>query len=130
MKKKIMLKGVCLGAALAGLVALSPSRAEDYNAGLLAAEAGDYAAAVSQWRPLADKGDAKAQFNLALLYHTGLGVGFDEAKAVAWYKRAADNGYGKAQEFLSAAYREGWFGLPRDARQADYWDRRLAQGAP
>ena len=35
---------------------------------------GDYAAAVSAMRPLAEEGNAAAQFNLGLHYHNGQGV--------------------------------------------------------
>ncbi len=96
-----------------------------YNAGLLAAEAGDYTAAAAKWHPLAVEGDALAQFNLALMYHRGLGVSQDEAIAVHWYHKSAENGYSKAQEFLAAAYREGWFGLSQDQQKSEYWNQRL-----
>jgi len=96
-----------------------------YNTGLLASEAGDYAAAVVAWQPLASQGDAAAQFNLALMYHRGLGVASDERKAVQWYQKSASNGYAKAQEFLSAAYREGWFGLEKNPQKAEYWSQQL-----
>jgi TPR repeat protein len=102
--------------------------ANGYDEGFLAAESGDYKLAKEQWQPLAERGHAIAQFNLALLYHSGLGVPADEAKAVSLYLQSAKNGYNKAQEFLAAGYREGWFGLPKDSRQADYWERRLESG--
>jgi len=100
-------------------------QAKDYNDGFLAAESGDFKTAVQQWGPLAEQGHAIAQFNLALLYHSGLGVDLDEAKAVSWYKKSAKNGYYKAQEYLAVGYREGWFGLPKDSKQASYWEKQL-----
>jgi TPR repeat protein len=127
MNTKILIRGMCLTAALVGVVALSPVHAQDYNKGFLAAEAGDYKTAAQTWGPLADEGDSAAQFNIALMYHSGLGVPVDETKAVEWYRRSANNGYTKAQEFLAAAYREGWFGLPQDAQKAAYWDSRLGE---
>jgi len=96
-----------------------------YNAGLLASETGDYSTAVAAWQPLASQGDAAAQFNLALMYHRGLGVAADEQKAVQWYQKSASNGYAKAQEFLAAAYREGWFGLEKDPQKAEYWGQLI-----
>ena len=95
----------------------------EYNAGFLAAESGDYAQAVDKWGPLASSGHAMAQFNIALMYHGGLGVETNEAEAVKWYTLAAKNGYMPAQEFLSVAYQEGWFGLPQDEKQARYWEQ-------
>ncbi len=99
--------------------------ANGYNDGLLAAESGDYKTALQKWEPLAKQGDALAQFNLALLYHSGAGVAVDERKAVSWYHKAADNGYYYAQEYLAIGYQEGWFGLPKDKKQAEYWLKRL-----
>ncbi len=104
-------------------------QAKDYNQGFLAAEGGDYKSAVDQWRPLAEKGHPIAQFNLALLYHSGLGVDLNEATAVSWYKKSASNGYYKAQEYLAVGYREGWFGLPKDIKQAKFWEKRLEENA-
>lgn len=121
MKLDHKIHGIVLGLALITTVILSMAQAQDYNDGLLAASNGDYSTAVMKWKPLADQNDARAQFNLALMYHRGLGVKMDEAKAVSLYQQSANNGYKLAQEFLAAAYYEGWFGLPRDQEKADYW---------
>lgn len=101
------------------------AHARSYNEGFLAAESGDFKSAVQQWGPLAEQGHAIAQFNLALMYHSGLGVDLNEAKAVEWYKRSAKNGYYKAQEYMAVGYREGWFGLPKDIKKAEYWEKQL-----
>ena len=110
-----------LAITLMAVVGLSMAQAQDYNEGLIAASNGDYSTAVMKWKPLAEKNNPMAQFNLALMYHRGLGVKMDEKKAVSLYKKSANNGYKLAQEFLAAAYYEGWFGLPRDRQKADYW---------
>lgn len=107
---------------LVGLAA--PGMANEYNEGFLAAESGNYGTAISKWGPLASSGHAIAQFNIALMYHGGLGVPANEAEAVKWYKMSAENGYYAAQEFLSAAYEEGWFGLPQDQKKAIYWEQQ------
>ena len=114
-----------LSAAMLFSVITFNVQAKDYNDGFLAAEGGDFNSAVQQWGPLAEQGHAIAQFNLALLYHSGLGVDLDEAKAVSWYKKSASNGYYKAQEYLAVGYREGWFGLPKDSKKASYWEKQL-----
>lgn len=121
MKQNQKIRGVVFVFALFITLVLSLAQAHDYNDGLMAAKEGDYNTAVMKWKPLALQGDAMAQFNMALMYHRGLGVGIDEARAVAWYKMSAKNGYIKAQEFLAAAYDEGWFGLPNDQAKANYW---------
>ncbi|HHI94435.1 MAG TPA: sel1 repeat family protein [Gammaproteobacteria bacterium] len=127
-RKNLIIRAVMLLVMLVFAMVFTPVHSQGknaYNAGLLASEAGDYAAAVVAWQPLASEGDAAAQFNLALMYHRGLGVATDEQKAVQWYKKSAANGYVKAQEFLAAAYREGWFGLEKDPQKAKYWDQQL-----
>ena len=54
------MKGLLVAAALAvGLV--MPAWGQDFNAGVAAYERGDYAVALSEWRPLAELGVAKAQ---------------------------------------------------------------------
>lgn len=116
---------IVLSAAMLFSVITFNVQAKDYNDGFLAAEGGDFNSAVQQWGPLAEQGHAIAQFNLALLYHSGLGVDLDEAKAVSWYKKSASNGYYKAQEYLAVGYREGWFGLPKDSKKASYWEKQL-----
>ena len=107
-------------------VALSPLvQADESESAFIAAEAGDYASATAQWNALAHSGNPEAQFNLGLMYHSGLGGKVNELEAVSWYEKSAQNGYTKAQEFLAVAYREGWFGLQRDPSKADYWMKRL-----
>lgn len=101
--------------------------ANDYADGFVAAEQYDYDTAIQKWGPLADNGDASAQFNIALMYHSGAGVAANESEAVKWYKKAASNGHYQAQEFLAAAYAEGWFGLKKDSKQASYWETQLDQ---
>ena len=63
-----------LGAA-ALLACTAPVSAQDVQSGIAAWQAGDYNAAVQQWRPLADAGNADAQFNLAQAYRLGRGAG-------------------------------------------------------
>ena len=126
--KNLITHTVVLLTILVFAVAFTPVYSQGknaYNAGLLASESGDYAAAVVAWQPLASQGDAAAQFNLALMYHRGLGVAPDEQKAVQWYQKSASNGYAKAQEFLAAAYREGWFGLEKNSQKAKYWSQQI-----
>jgi TPR repeat protein len=122
---RILLAG-CAVTLLLGFA--GASFANGYNDGFIAAESGDYKTAFQKWEPLARKGNALAQFNLALLYHSGAGgVEVNEQKAVSWYLKAADNGYYYAQEYMAVGYQEGWFGLPKDKKQAAYWLKRLQE---
>lgn len=120
-KKHINIITLCASSLFLIFSGQASATDKDYNDGFLAAESGNYTTAIDKWGPLASSGHAMAQFNIALMYHGGLGVQANEAEAVKWYIMAAKNGYMPAQEFLSAAYKEGWFGLKRDETQAKYW---------
>jgi len=67
------------------------------KAGVDAWQAGNYGAAVREWRADADKGDADAQFNLGQAYKLGRGVPADVGTAQSWFEKAARQGHGQAQ---------------------------------
>lgn len=69
----------------------------DVKAGIQAWQAGDYARAVKEWRPLAEAGDVDAQFNIGQAYKLGRGVPTDFDAALAWFQKAAAKGHGQAQ---------------------------------
>lgn len=58
---------------------------------------GDPGGAVALWRPLAEAGNADAQFNLGQAYKLGRGVAADAATAQGWYQKAARQGHEQAQ---------------------------------
>lgn len=64
----------------------------DVQSGLDAYEAGDYATALKEFKPLAEQGDAVAQYNLGKMYRKGHGVSKDGKKAAKWYRKAAEQG--------------------------------------
>src|SRR5688500_3450702 len=72
----------------------------DVKKGVDAWQAGNFAAAVAEWRPLADQGDADAQFNLGQAYKLGRGVPMDLRIAQGRYEKAARQGHGQAQAIL------------------------------
>lgn len=87
-------------AAAAGFLAATPLAAQSVRAGILAWQRADYAAAVAIWRPLAEKGDADAAFNLGQAYRLGRGVKTDLAAAQSWLEKAASAGHLDAQTTL------------------------------
>ena len=117
-----LLVGALLAAGLpAGPLALGAAPAfADFRDGLAAYDAGDFAAALEAWRPLAEAGDGAAQLALAGLYQDGLGVGRDLAEAARWYRRAAEAGEPVAQLNLGDLYARG-LGVERDLGLAAYW---------
>jgi TPR repeat protein len=95
--------GVEMRKLLAGLmiaVAAMPAAAQNVRAGIEAWQKGDMAGAVAIWRPLAEKGDADAAFNLGQAYRLGRGVPLDLAQAQSWFDRAARKGHVDAQTTL------------------------------
>ena len=83
--------------------------------------AGDYVTAAKLFRPLAEQGDAYAQYNLGKMYVIGgQGVPEDDKEAVKWYRLAAEQGVASAQYNLGNMYRTGR-GVLRDSVQAYVW---------
>ena len=106
------------------VLAVSPAWA-DFQAGEDAYKKGDYATALKQWRPLAEQGDASAQFRLAYMYVNGYGVPEDMTEAARWYRRAAEQGLAPAQFNLGWLYFLGR-GVPQDDKEAVRWYRLAA----
>ena len=98
----------------------------DFNDGLDAYNQGDYETALTEWRPLAEEGNAEAQFNLGALYDEGEGVQEDYAEAAKWYRLAAEQGNAEAQSNLGALYDEG-DGVRQDYAEAAKWYRLAAE---
>lgn len=121
MTNKVFL-GSLLSAALwfAGIAS-----ADEFIDGFKAAEQHDYKVAVQKWEPLAIKGDPNAQFMLGMMYHSGIAGQQDEIAAVNLYKKAAEGGNLVAQEYLVVGYREGWFGLTANKKQARFWENKV-----
>ncbi len=119
-----------LSALLAALLCLLPSppgmAAGAYETAKAAWLAGEYHQALRLMQPLAERGDARAQAGLALIYAKGLGTPRDARQATLWYARAARAGLAQAQYDLAARYFRG-DGTPRDAGKAVYWWRQAAR---
>ena len=94
-----------------------PSYSADFNKGLTAAQSGDWATALKEWKPLAEEGNAVAQNNLGLMYQNGWGVPQDYKEAVYWYRLAVEQGYAIAQYNLGLMYEKGK-GVPQDDKEA------------
>ena len=94
-----MFRWFMIAMALCGLAA-APLAAQSVKAGIEAWQRSDYAAAVAIWRPLAEKGDADAAFNLGQAYRLGRGVTLNLGAAQSWFERAAQKGHVDAQATL------------------------------
>jgi uncharacterized protein len=65
------------------------THAQDFYKGSVAAHSGDYVTALKQWLPLAEQGNASAQYSIGWMYGSGNGVAQDYAEALKWYRLAA-----------------------------------------
>ena len=92
----------------------------NFQAGMDARNRGDFAKALREWRPLAEQGDARAQYYLGLLYENGDGVPQDYEKAREWYEKSAAQGEANAQFYLGLMSAFGRGG-PLDLAQAHMW---------
>lgn len=95
-------------AARAGVIVIgllgSPALAvaqQPVEPGRQAFVAGDYAGAMSVWLPLAEGGDAHAQFNVGLLFDEGLGRDPNPEEAQRWWQMAAAQGLAEAHHNLA-----------------------------
>ena len=74
----------------------------------------------------AGTGDAKAQFDLGVMYDSSQRVERDDKEAVKWYRRAAEQGHAIAQNNLGMMYGRGR-GVKQDHAEAVKWYRRAAE---
>ena len=72
----------------------------DYETGVKAVMMGDYPTAMKNFRAAAERGDAKAQFELGLMYEQGDGVDRNFAEAARWYRKAMAQGHELAEKAL------------------------------
>ncbi len=99
--------------------------ADSYEDAVSAADRGDYTRAAQLLRPLAEQGNALAQYNLGVLYRKGRGMPQDDVQARQWYEKAAVQGQAKAQFNLGTLYFNGE-GVAKDYQQALRWFRLAA----
>ena len=103
-----------------------PSYSADFNKGVIAAQNGDWATALKEWKPLAEQGLAVAQYNLGLMYEKGKGVPQDDKEAARLWILAAEQGYVDAQYNLGVMYNNG-NGVPQDYEEAVRWYQLAAE---
>ena len=110
-----MRSGTCL---LLCAALLCPAVHADYEDGLAAAQAGDYATALREFTAAAEAGLDLAQYNLATMYETGEGVAQDLVQAHFWASAAQYNEFADASgllERLSAAMTQEQLAAARQA---------------
>lgn len=89
---------------LAVLLCAGVSAAADLASAKQAYEQKDYATAFKELVPLAQRGNAEAEFLLGKMYWAGQGVLRDNSEAVKWLKASATGGNADAQFFMGSYY--------------------------
>ena len=117
---------VSMAAILGNVAGCAPA---NYEKGMKQYKPDDVTAAVRELKPLAEQGNAVAQFNLGSLYYQGWGVPQDYREAAKWLRKAAEQNHTFAQATLGSIYAEGAQGvLEKDHPQALMWFILAAQG--
>ncbi|MGI9228594.1 MAG: tetratricopeptide repeat protein [Gammaproteobacteria bacterium] len=91
-----------------------------------AMEQSDYSTAFQAFRSMGEQGDAIAMYQVASLYHQGLGTQRDHVEAARWYARAAERGNADAQYRLGGMFLMGE-GVTQDDERAEYWYSKAAE---
>ena len=80
----------------------------------------DYATALKILTPLAENGDAHAQYSMGRLNETGEAVPKNKELAVSWYRKSAMQGFSEAQGRLGSLYEAG-DGVEKNDKEAFGW---------
>jgi TPR repeat protein len=102
------------------LMLSSPGWGADLAKGQEAYNSGDYQTAIAEWQPLAESGDAEAQFGMGLLNANGFGVPLDDNEALKWYLLAAEQEHANARCNIAVMHANGW-GVPQSDAEAFKW---------
>ncbi|MEO3429745.1 hypothetical protein AAFN88_12845 [Pelagibius sp. CAU 1746] len=98
-----------------------------FEKGMELYESGRFETALQEWLPLAEAGDAEAQYEVGRLFSAGKGVEKDKERARGFILRSAQQGYGAAQGDLAVSTNP--FGYSNEEalqREAFYWGMRAA----
>ena len=98
----------------------SNANEEQLNKGYDYAAEGKYLKAFDVWKPLAEQGNAWAQYSLGVMYRDGLGVPENDTLAEKWTRLSAEQGNRVAAYNLGIIYQLG-YGVEIDFVEAMKW---------
>ena len=102
--------------------AFNVAAAKDLDGAVDAMRSGDFAEAYCIMRPLADDGDADAQYNIGWMYMNGYGLRVNDSLALEWWKEASDQGHSDASFSIGMLYSLGEGEVSKDTDEAiDYY---------
>jgi TPR repeat protein len=122
-KKLSITKLLLIVGLLAGMLIANSVAAENIlksNKALDAFKNGKYETALQLARPLAQEGDAVAQFILGKMHQKGKGIEKNISEAKKWFSRAAAQQFAYAQFELAKLYYDG-VGILHDKVLAHMW---------
>lgn len=111
--------------AVLGMTACGPTPEELVEQGKKHLENENYTEAMACFQKAAEKGNAEAEYNIAVLYFDGLGVEEDYETSAEWLKKSAEKDYPEAQNMLAVMY-YGGVGVPQDYEKAAKWAKKAA----
>ena len=96
--------------------------ANDLDDAVDAMRSGDFAEAYCIMRPLAEDGDADAQYNIGWMYMNGYGLRVNDSLALEWWEKASDQGHSDASFSIGMLYSLGEGEVSKDSDEAiDYY---------
>ena len=98
----------------------------DYISGQREYVSGNYEIAIIEWTPVAEDGNARAQYNLGWMHANGKGTAQDFKEAIEWYKQSAELGNVNAQYNLANLYLRGQ-GADQNDKLAFSWFIKAAE---
>jgi TPR repeat protein len=113
--------GLAIAILLFGLTANMPSANATWDEATKAFAKKQYASAAKLFKPLAEKGNALAQYQIALMHRMGLGLTKDQKEAKKWSRLAAKQGNADAQLMLASLYSKADGGESADVVRAYMW---------
>ena len=107
-------------------VTFSGSAGSSYQKAKDAFYRGDYAEAVNGFKLLAEQGDPRGQYGLAIMYDLGEGIPQSSRQALEYYRAAAEQGFADAQNNLGVMYDQGE-GVENNYKEALKWYKLAAE---
>ena len=85
-----------------------------------------YATIHEKWQPAAAAGDDHAQYKLAFLYLTGVGIPQNDTKALIWFEKAANQNHAAAQYQLGRLYDNLNSSFRNPVKAREWWEKASA----
>lgn len=92
--------------------------ANDLDDAVDAMRSGDFAEAYCIMRPLAEDGDADAQYNIGWMYMNGYGLRVNDSLALEWWEKASEQGHSDASFSIGMLYSLGESEVSKDSDEA------------